>query len=1153
MRKKLIFIMIILLIVSVIATAPATAQSNATDEQTESAGAGQFLIATTDNGTLSVDKLLYTAFTRINHHVDFTCPIIIEGYNMANTGTCDGVIAGKPGLELEYENLIKVTVPLEVIKVYVFARSGSGLQINTWDELAGMNVGILENRTYILNQLPDSARITTKNTSRGIFEGLVNKEYDVAILIERSHETLGEGNNIERVGTVDELSEYLYLNKMHEDLAPEVEKTLNAMIEDESYDAILWDKPLPEISSVNTVIHIITNKIEYRQEMLVREALSERFDDDASIEFKTYNLDIGHYPREQYKLTYMANLLRADCVSKNIKAIIVSGEPAFSFLMDYYYLYFRNVPIIFYDVSEEYLDTITNAPFTGIVEHIGAEETLITALDIFPDTRNVFVVNDNTPEGRRYRNETEKQLMSLSDTVNIVYNENTDCASLMNYINELSENSLVLIGSYFSDVNGRTYTLSEIELLLAKNCSVPIFSLYCDELAYNSVGSYVPNHKEYGVTIANMLQELLAGSQCEEIPVITNSSYNRWAFNNDMLDRFNVSAKSLPPGAIVFNKPPSLWESYRELAIIIIVLILALALIAFISGRAVVIRSKLLAAQSELQKKLEIALQTTQEANDAKSKFIANISHEIRSPLNAIVGLSALALETDSLNNDIVTSLEKIYDSGMTILSIVNDILDISKLESGRFDLVCNDYDTPSLLNDVIIQNILFIGEKPIEFKLNIDEDLPARLYGDELRVKQVFSNLLSNAFKYTKEGLVKLSVKCYREYDDLWLIIQVQDTGIGIHKEDLDKILADYVQVNMDANRSIVGTGLGLSITKTLVEMMDGTINVESEYGKGSTFTAKFKQKYVSDTPIDSSILINIESHNYIKNKRRQSLSKPRAQLPYAHILIVDDVLTNIEVLKGILKPYQMQVDSVNGGQQAIDLIKREKVLYDAIFMDHMMPGIDGMEATRQIRGIDTDYARNIPIIAFTANAIIGNEQMFLNAGFQDFISKPVDINRLDIIINRWVRDKSREESMPLSGDKPLLPEGHTAPEENAVPVSVSDWRIDGLDIRKCLEHFENDEELFVGILQTFVEVTPELIEKAVTFDEENPSEYHIAMHSIKGSCRNIVAQSLADRAERLEKSAKSGDSDYIRLNNDEFLDDLGRFIADLEKTLGF
>ena len=1146
MRKVSVLALVIALIIPITASISAAAQNDTHAETGAPAKAGQLLIATTDNGTLSVDKLLYIALNRINYHVDFTCPIIIEGYNMANAGTCDGVIAGKPDLELEYENLVRVPVPLETINVYVLAPYGSPLKIDNWDELAGMSVGILENRTYILNQLPENVRIVTKTTNRAVFDGLANGEYNVAVLIERSHETLGEGSGITRVGKVDELAEYLYLNKAHGALAPELENTLKAMAGDGSYDSILWDNPLPEISAVSTVIHILSNKIEYRQEMLVREALSERFDNDASIEFKTYNLDIGHYPREQYKLTYMANLLRADCVSKNIAAIIVSGEQALSFLLDYYYLYFRNVPVLFYDISENYAEMTINEPFTGIVESIDAHETVEVALSLFPETSDIFVVNDHTPEGNRFRSEIEKQLERFEGSVKIEYNEDTDCASLMNEINGLSKNSLVLVGSYFSDVDGRTFTLSEIELLLERNCDVPIFSLYCDELAYNSVGCYISNHKEYGNTIADMLQSLLSGLPLSDIPVLTDtSSYNRWIFDMNMLDRFNINVKALPAGAVILNRSPSLWESNREFAIAMLVLVVALALIALFASRAVIIRSRWLADQSEMRQKLEIALDKTQEANDAKSKFIANISHEIRSPLNAVVGLSSLTLESDNLDNDVETNLDKIYDSGMTILSIVNDILDISKMEAGKFELICYEYDTPSLINDVIAQNILLIGEKPIKFILNIDEDLPSRLYGDELRVKQIFNNLLSNAFKYTREGIVRLSVKCYREGSDFWLIIQTQDTGIGIKEEDLSKILTDYVQVNMDANRSNVGTGLGLAITNTLVEMMDGSIDITSEYGKGSTFTAKFKQTPVSDATIDTSVLSNIKNQNYYKNKRRQNISKPRIQLPYARVLIVDDVITNIEVLKGLLKPYHMQLDSATNGQHAIDLIRNGTMIYNAIFMDHMMPDIDGMEATRRIRDIGTEYAKNIPIIAFTANAIVGNEQMFLDAGFHDFISKPVDINRLDIIVNRWVRDRSIEATFEAPAEDPQAPVAH------AQSSHISELRINGLDIPKCIQHFGDDEDLFISILRSYAENTPLLVMRAKEFNNDDLAAYSIAIHSIKGSCRTIIAQELADRADKLEKAARTGDIDYIERNNAQFISDVEKFIADIEILL--
>ena len=1123
LKKTLYFILIMAIFFAVQVTA-AEPESfpNGNGETYE---AGQLLIATTDNGTLSVDRLLYVAFKRINYHTNFICPIILEGYSMANAGTCDGVIAGKPDLDKEYENLIKVPVPLEDINVIVFTRSDNPLVINSWEELAGLSVGILENRTYILNMLPEDVKIFTKTTNRTVFEGLSAGEYDAAVLIERAYETLGEGADIIRAGRVDKLTEYLYLNKARAPLSFLLEGTLNRMFSDGSAGSILKDEELPGLNAKKTILHIVSNNIELQHERLLREAINERFHGDASIEIKTVNLDIGHSPQERYKLRHIANLLRAECVPKNIAAIVVSGEPALNFLMDYYYLYFRNVPVIFYGTSEDYGAIINDEPFTGIVEHIAAYDTVKTALSIFPDTKNIFVVNDFSPDGRRFNNAIEKQLDGFGGAALISYNENEDCLLLMRRISELPADSIILFGAYFSDASGQSFTLNEIEHLLSRYCFVPVFSLYCTELAYNSIGGITPLHQDFGETIADMLEEIFSGVKTADIPVIRDSSgYNRWVFDKNMLDKFSVSQKSLPGGATVINAPPSVWESYSQVIIIAIILVVLMNLILVAVGRFALIRNRDLKKIVTLQEELEISLKKTQEANDAKSKFIANVSHEIRTPLNAVIGLSALSLDTAEPNSAAAATLEKIYDSGMTILTIVNDILDISKIESEKFQIIAGEYEILSLINDAITQNLLYRGEKPVDFSFNCDEDVPARLYGDEVRVKQIISNLLSNAFKYTREGTVKLSIKCYGESDFIWLIIQVSDTGIGIHEDDLEKIMTEFGQADMDANRKIEGIGLGLPITKMLAELMDGGLSIKSEYGKGSIFTAKIKQIPATEATVDQAALQNIKNYNYLIGKRKESLNQPRVQLPDAKVLIVDDVATNMDVLRGLLKPYKMQTTCVTNARDAIDIMKTEENRYNAIFMDHMMPDIDGIEATKLIRQIGTEYARNIPIIAFTANAIVGNELMFKDAGFQDFLSKPIDIKWLDMIINRWIKDKST--------------------------VAAPPW-IDGIDMQKSLEHFEGDMEFLLDILHSFVVNTPALMEKAVSQKNDDPSGYIIAIHGIKGSLRTIAAGAFADRAEALEKAAKAGDFEYVSDHNDAFLNDIKGFISDVEKYL--
>jgi signal transduction histidine kinase/CheY-like chemotaxis protein len=410
-------------------------------------------------------------------------------------------------------------------------------------------------------------------------------------------------------------------------------------------------------------------------------------------------------------------------------------------------------------------------------------------------------------------------------------------------------------------------------------------------------------------------------------------------------------------------------------------------------------------------------------ASEAKSRFIANMSHEMRTPMNVIVGLTGLMLEEESVPETAKNTLKKINTAGNTLMGLINDVLDISKIESGKQDLNPVQYDLASFLNDIIVLNTIRIEDKPITFKLDITEDLPQSLFGDDLRVKQILNNLLSNSFKYTKEGTVTLGVSCQPNdtYERthpgetpnsfVWMSFYVSDTGIGIQKKDIEKLFSDYNQVDTSANREIEGTGLGLSITKKFVEMMGGEIIVESEYGKGTKFRVRIRQGFVSNSTIGKETAENLCSFRYSDRKKQTQVKLVRANLSHAKVLVVDDFPTNLDVAGGMLRKYKMQVDCVMSGYEAVNRITAGEPVYDVVFMDHMMPGMDGVEATKAIRKLGTEYARNIPIIALTANAVAGNEQMFLDNGFSAFLPKPFNAISLDSIIQRWVRDKNREE----------------------------------------------------------------------------------------------------------------------------------------------
>ena len=561
------------------------------------------------------------------------------------------------------------------------------------------------------------------------------------------------------------------------------------------------------------------------------------------------------------------------------------------------------------------------------------------------------------------------------------------------------------------------------------------------------------------------------------------------------------------------------------------------------------LRNEYLLGIKETSARLEIALINAQEAVVAKRQFLAHMSHEIRTPLNAVIGLSELTIGEEYLSREAETNLEKIYNAGSTILSIINDILDISKIESGKFEICPVQYDMPSLINDTVVLNVVRIGEKDITFKLDVDADLPSILFGDDLRIKQIFNNLLSNAFKYTHSGVVEWRVSFERDGDDVWLVFSVRDTGIGIKPEDLQLLFSDYHQVDTKANRQVEGTGLGLAIVKRLVELMDGTISVESEYGKGSTFRVRLRQTLVSDLPIGKEVAENLMALRYTLSKRATNRKRVCIDLSYAHVLVVDDVETNLDIAKGILKPYGVKVDYATSGLEAVEMIRSGFPRYDAIFMDHMMPGMDGIEATRIIREvIGTDYARDIPIIALTANAIVGNEEIFLSRGFQAFITKPIDMLKLDSVLRLWVRDKKRERELFVTSENNEA-RGNLG---NSPHYLLKNIAIQGLDQRRCLERLGRNETVFIDVLRSYAVNTPPLLEKLRTLlAEENLEDYAIAVHGIKGSSYGLCAQEAGQAAESLEREAKAGNLDAVKAGHGNFEEIAGSLRAEIEKAL--
>ena len=563
------------------------------------------------------------------------------------------------------------------------------------------------------------------------------------------------------------------------------------------------------------------------------------------------------------------------------------------------------------------------------------------------------------------------------------------------------------------------------------------------------------------------------------------------------------------------------------------------------------VRNEMTLNLQSIAAKLQRALLDTRKANNAKSDFLANMSHEMRTPLNAIIGLTWLSLENNRLDKDTMLNLEKIHNAGTTLLGLVNEILDISKIESGKLELIPIDYNVASLINDTITQNLLRIGDKPIELKLHINKNLYEDLYGDELRLKQIVNNLLSNAIKYSSEGDVEFTVDCERDGDIVWLTIKVKDTGQGIKPEDIGKLFDNYAQLDTKANRKIEGSGLGLPITKKLCELMEGTIKVESEYGKGSTFTVRLKQKFVSDAVIGPEVVASLSRFHYSDGRRDKTMELQRINMTYARVLIVDDNQTNLDVARGLMKPYGMRIDCVDSGQKAIDAIAGEADKYDAVFMDQMMPGMDGIEATQHIRKLTTSYAKNIPIIALTANAVVGNEEMFLSKGFQAFLSKPIDIERLDAVIRQWVRNHEKEKLQVDVETQEKSYKGNPESSHKEVLSLLSGKEITGLNIENGVKRFRGDEEVYISVLHSYALNTRSLLDSIDPVPENKLKSYEIMVHSIKGSSYGICADAVGRLAGDLERAAKEFELDYIKKHNSPFVAVARKLVNDIDDML--
>ena len=513
-------------------------------------------------------------------------------------------------------------------------------------------------------------------------------------------------------------------------------------------------------------------------------------------------------------------------------------------------------------------------------------------------------------------------------------------------------------------------------------------------------------------------------------------------------------------------------------------------------------------------------------ASEAKSSFLSNMSHEIRTPINAVLGMNEMILrECDDPN--IIGYSNSIRTAGSTLLGLVNDILDFSKIEAGKMEIIPVDYDLSSVINDLVNMIQTKADDKGLKLELDISKTVPKHLHGDEVRIKQVVTNILTNAVKYTEKGTVTFCIRYEKIPNDthnVMLRVMVKDTGIGIRKEDMKKLFSEFERIDEERNRKVEGTGLGMSITKRLLEMMGTSLEAESIYGLGSKFSFSLKQKVVKWEELGD------YEAAYKASLGERTRYREKFRAPTAEVLVVDDTPMNLTVFRSLLKQTAVKIDTANSGEEGLKLARGKK--YDIIFLDHMMPEKDGIETLHELRARPEDPNADTPAVCLTANAISGAREQYIEAGFDDYLTKPIDSAKLENMLIEYLPP----EKILRTDDNDSAPAEDTASGETLIPDLVTD--ISEIDTSAGVKNC-GGEEAYLETLKTFAGMISDHTDRIQSFWESGDIENAtIKIHAVKSTCRIIGAAGIGELAQELELAGKNNDTAKLGAKIDELLE---------------
>jgi len=898
------------------------------------------------------------------------------------------------GWEVRYKNLLKIPVAIDNVEFTTYIRSGDTYRLAEWGDLAGLRLGYRWQNEYIANNVSraKASKLVTVNTLEDLWASLLSNETDVIILPRIAHFEFRFPQGVKRAGVIERHPVYSYANKEYAYLVPLLEKAYRDMFADGTIALIHNSKKLSNDKQIILHINSYNTQIEWERSQI--ESIRRNLELDTTLTYRSINLNSNELHSQANFNSIISDLIRADYVARYPALIIASGNEALEFVLNNYYLLFPKVPVVFFGVhgfKDSQLYGL-KAYVTGVSETVSFYETASEMLRLYPKTRRIFILNDYyISRSIAIREEIQKSIESRNLPVEFIFSENKLFADILKDIRGFGPDTLVLIGSYLSDVTGSFYSETDVQKMVAIAAKNPVFCMTVSYMGHGTLGGMVSGTDEQRSIVSTMAADILKGVPPGSIPIIFNSTFlNRWKFDYKTAEKYHIDVKNLPTSHIIVNHVLPVWKS-NPLEFGLAMTVAALLLLV-ICGLIVFSRA------------LTIKQEAAEAASVAKSAFLSNMSHEIRTPLNAIIGMTSIGISA-SLPERMKYCFTKIEDASKHLLGVINDILDMSKIEAGKFELSTAEFSFEHMLRRVVGVINFRINEKKQKFNVHIDKNIPRTMIGDDQRLAQVITNLLNNSVKFTPEhGSINLDTRLTEEENGICIIqFAVSDTGIGISSEQQAHLFQSFQQAESSTTRKFGGTGLGLSISKNIVEMMGGKIWVESEPEKGSVFTFTIRMKRGKE--------------------KKQGLLGSSINIGNVRILTVDDDPDILVYFQGIMQEVGILCDVVGSAEEAFDIVEKNGQ-YDIYFVDWKLPGIDGVELSRKLKGKAAEPGRSIVVMISGAEwSVIEAEAR--EAGVDKFVSKPLFPSMIVDIINECLGVNSEQEEDALEDNVGIF-EGH-------------------------------------------------------------------------------------------------------------------------------